>query len=128
MTMADELVFYTNPQSRGRIVRWMLEEVGVPYRAELVAFGPPMKGPDYLAVNPLGKVPALEHGGTIVTETAAICAYLADAFPEAGLAPPLGERGASSPPARWRRPSSTRRSASRCRRNGAAWSAMARST
>ena len=90
--MADELVFYTNPMSRGRIVRWMLEEVGRPYRTEVIAFGPAMKGPEYRAINPMGKVPALRHGDTVVTECAAICAYLADAFPEAGLAPPPGDR------------------------------------
>ena len=92
--MTAELVFYTNPMSRGRIVRWMLEELGVPYRTELVEFGPMMKSPEYLAVNPMGKVPAIGHGDTMVTECAAICAYLADAFPEAGLAPPSGQRGA----------------------------------
>ena len=86
--MTDELVFYTHPMSRGRIVRWMLEEVGQPYRTEILDYGTTMKGPAYLAINPMGKVPALRHGETVVTETAAICAYLADAFPEAGLAPP----------------------------------------
>lgn len=86
------LVLYTNPMSRGRTARWMLEEVGRPYRAELLEYGTTMKAPDYLAVNPMGKVPALRHGDTVVTETAAICAYLADAFPEAGLAPPPGSR------------------------------------
>jgi glutathione S-transferase len=92
--VADELVFYTNPMSRGRIARWMLEEVGAPYRAVLLEYGPAMRSADYLAVNPMGKVPAIVHRGTVVTETAAICAYLADAFPEAGLAPPTGARGA----------------------------------
>ena len=96
----DELVFYTSPMSRGRIVRWMLEEVGAPYRAEIVGFGPAMKGAAYRAINPLGKVPALRHGDTAVTETAAICAYLADAFPQAGLAPPPGSR-ARGPYYRW---------------------------
>jgi glutathione S-transferase len=86
--MASELVFYTNPQSRSRIVRWMLEEVGQPYRAELLDYATTMKAPAYRAVNPMGKVPALQHGDAIVTEVAAICAYLADAFPAAGLAPP----------------------------------------
>jgi glutathione S-transferase len=90
--MTDELVFYTNPMSRGRIIRWMLEEVGQPYRTELVAYGAAMKGPQYRSINPMGKVPALSHGDAIVTETAAICAYLADAFPDAGLAPPSGDR------------------------------------
>ena len=85
-----EIVFYTNPMSRGRIVRWMLEEVGQPYRTELLDYGTTMKAPDYLAVNPMGKVPAITHGDAIVTEGAAICAYLADAFPEAGLAPAPG--------------------------------------
>lgn len=91
--MADELVFYTNPQSRGRMVRWMLEEVGAPYRTELLEYGTTMKAPEYLAINPMGKVPAIRHGDTVVTECAAICAYLADAFPDAGLAPPLDRRG-----------------------------------
>jgi glutathione S-transferase len=90
--MADELVFYTNPMSRGRLVRWMLEEVGQPYRTEILDYGTTMKAPAYLAINPMGKVPALRHGDTVVTECAAICAYLADAFPAAGLAPPPGDR------------------------------------
>lgn len=90
--MQDELVFYTHPMSRGRIARWMLEEVGQPYRTQLLDFATTMKAPAYLAVNPMGKVPALRHGSAVVTECAAICAYLADAFPAAGLAPPLGDR------------------------------------
>ena len=90
--MADELVFYTNPMSRGRIARWMLEEVGAPYRTEVLDYGTTMKEPEYLAINPMGKVPALRHGETVVTECAAICCYLADAFPNAGLAPPPGDR------------------------------------
>src|SRR5215212_8638380 len=90
--MTDELVFYTNPMSRGRIVRWMLEEVGQPYRTEILDYGTTMKAPEYLAINLMGKVPAIRHGDTVVTEAAAICAYLADAFPEAQLAPPPGDR------------------------------------
>jgi glutathione S-transferase len=90
--MADDLVFYTHPRSRGRIVRWMLEEIGHPYRTELLDFGTTMKAPAYLAINPMGKVPALRHGDIVVTEAGAICAYLADAFPQAGLAPPPGDR------------------------------------
>ncbi|MCX8475043.1 MAG: glutathione S-transferase family protein [Sphingomonas sp.] len=90
--MADDLVFYTNPQSRGRIVRWMLEEVGADYRAEVVDYATRMKGADYLAINPMGKVPTIVHHGKVVTECAAICAYLAEAFPEAGLAPRPEER------------------------------------
>lgn len=92
--MADDPIFYTNPQSRGRIVRWMLEEVGTDYRTEVLEYGTTMKSPEYLAINPMGKVPALRHGDVVITETAAICAYLADAFPEAGLAPPMQARGA----------------------------------
>lgn len=84
------LTFYTNPMSRGRIVRWMLEEVGHPYETVLLEYGTTMKAPDYLAINPMGKVPAIRHGDTVVTEGAAICAYLADAFPDAGLAPAPG--------------------------------------
>ncbi|MGX7703321.1 glutathione S-transferase family protein [Methylobacterium sp. Gmos1] len=94
--MSDDLVFYTHPMSRGRIVRWMLEEVGATYRTEIIGYGQTMKEAGYRAINPLAKVPALTHRGVTVTETAAICAYLADAFPEAGLAPAPGdpERGA----------------------------------
>ena len=91
--MADTLIFYTNPMSRGQIVRWMLEEVGAPYAQVLLDYGTTMKGPDYLAINPMGKVPAIRHGDTVVTECAAICAYLADAFPAAGLAPDPAHRG-----------------------------------
>ncbi len=89
--MTDELVFYTHPMSRARIVRWMLEEVGQPYRTELLEYGTTMKAPDYLRINPMGKVPAIRHGDVVVTEGAAICAYLADAFPQSGLAPPPGD-------------------------------------
>jgi glutathione S-transferase len=90
--MADELVLYTNPMSRGRIARWMLEEIGQPYKTEVIDYASTMKAPAYLAINPMGKVPALRHGDAVVTETAAICAYLADAFPQAKLAPPPGHR------------------------------------
>ncbi len=90
--MDDTLIFYTNPMSRGRIVRWMLEEVGEPYETVLLEYGTTMKAPEYLAVNPMGKVPAIRHGETVVTEAAAICAYLADAFPQRQLAPPPGDR------------------------------------
>lgn len=86
------LTLYTNPMSRGRIARWMLEEVGVPYEVKILAYGPDMKGAAYRAINPMGKVPALVHDGHVVTECAAICAYLADAFPKAGLAPSPAER------------------------------------
>jgi glutathione S-transferase len=71
--MTDELIFYTHPMSRGRIVRWMLEEIGHPYRTELLDFGTTMKVPEYLSLNPMGKVPAIRHGDTVVTECAAIC-------------------------------------------------------
>jgi glutathione S-transferase len=91
--MADELVLYTNPMSRGRIARWMLEETGAPYRTETLEYGTTMKAPEYLGINPMGKVPAIRHGNTVVTECAAICAYLADAFPDAELAPPPAARG-----------------------------------
>ena len=90
--MPDELILYTNPMSRGRIARWMLEEVGVPYRREIRTFGGTIKSPDYLRLNPMGKVPTLIHGDKVITECAAICAYMADAFPQAGLAPPQRER------------------------------------
>ncbi len=90
--MAD-LTLYTNPMSRGRIARWMVEETGQPYETVIVPFGPAMKSADYRAVNPMGKVPAVRHGDVVVTECAAICAYLADTFPEARLAPPNPLRG-----------------------------------
>lgn len=87
-----DLVLYTNPMSRGRIARWMLEEVGIPYRTEILHFGTTMKGDAYKSVNPMGKVPSIMHGKTVVTECAAICAYLADAFPQADLAPAPAKR------------------------------------
>jgi glutathione S-transferase len=90
--MPEKLVFYTNPMSRGRIVRWMLEEVGQPYETVVLDYASTMKAPDYLAINPMGKVPAITHGDTVVTECAAICAYLADAFPQAGLAPAANDK------------------------------------
>jgi len=98
--MSDELVLYTHPQSRGRIARWMMEEVGAPYRTEILEYGGSMKAPAYLAINPMGKVPAIRHGDTVVTEGAAICAYMADAFPNANLAPPHGDK-ARGPYYRW---------------------------
>jgi glutathione S-transferase len=98
--MSDELVFYTNPMSRGRMVRWMLEELGQPYRTVLLDYGTSMKDPAFLAINPMGKVPALTHGEAIITEGAAICTYLADAFPQAGLAPPPADK-ARAPYLRW---------------------------
>ena len=88
--MAD-LIFYTNPQSRGRIVRWMLEEVGQPYETEIILYDQ-LKSEPYLAVNPMGKVPAIKHRGHVVTECAAICMYLADVFPEAMLGPRADEK------------------------------------
>ncbi|AOG22056.1 glutathione S-transferase family protein [Acidovorax sp. RAC01] len=84
------LTFYTHPQSRGRTARWMLEECGAPYDTVVLEYGTTMKAPAYLALHPMGKVPALQHGDVVVTETAAICTYLADVFPEKGLAPPAG--------------------------------------
>lgn len=92
--MTADLVFYTNPMSRGRIVRWMLEETGADYETEILDYETGMKAPAYLAINPMGKVPAIVHKGHVVTECAAICAYLADVFPDAGLAPPVTERAA----------------------------------
>lgn len=90
--MAD-LTLYTNPMSRGRIARWMVEETDQPYDTVIVPFGPAMKSAEYRALNPMGKVPAVRHGDVVVTECAAICAYLADTFPEAKLAPPNTQRG-----------------------------------
>ncbi|OJY67491.1 MAG: glutathione S-transferase [Sphingobium sp. 66-54] len=90
--MTDTVQFYTNPMSRGQIVRWMLEEAGAPYEAHILDYQTTMKAPAYLAINPMGKVPAIVHRGKAVTECAAICAYLADVFPAAGLAPTDDER------------------------------------
>jgi glutathione S-transferase len=86
------LTFYTNPMSRGRIVRWMLEELGIEYDTVVLDYASSMKNDAYLAVNPMGKVPAIVHDGKVVTEGAAICAYLAETFPKAGLAPTAAER------------------------------------
>ena len=94
--MPSEFTLYTHPMSRGRSARWMLEECGVPYNTVVLDYGTSMKAPDYLAINPMGKVPALQHSGTVITENAAICTYLADLFPEKNLAPAAGSaaRGA----------------------------------
>lgn len=93
MDMSGDLTFYTNPMSRGQIARWMLEEVGCDYETVIVEYGESMKSPEYLAINPMGKVPAIKHGAIVITECAAICAYLADAFPESKLAPEPANRG-----------------------------------
>ncbi len=92
--MASELIFYTNPMSRGRIARWMLEETGAEYETVVLDYASSMKADGYRAINPMGKVPAIVHHGHVVTECPAICAYLADAFPDAGLAPPVDQRAA----------------------------------
>jgi glutathione S-transferase len=90
--MSDSVIFYHNPQSRGRIVHWMLEESGAPYKIKVVNFDKmEHKSAEFLAINPMGKIPAIVHRGVIITEAAAICAYLADAFPAAGLAPALDD-------------------------------------
>jgi glutathione S-transferase len=86
----SDLTFYTHPQSRGRIAHWMLEEVGAPYTTVWLDYGTSMKAPAYLAINPMGKVPAVREGNAVVTEAAAVCAWLADRFPEADLMPPPG--------------------------------------
>lgn len=90
--MAGELIFYTNPMSRGQIARWALEEAGAPYETVLLDYATTLKGAEYLAINPMGKVPAIVHDGHVVTECAAICLYLADVFPDADLAPRPSER------------------------------------
>lgn len=85
--MTSDIIFYTNPMSRGQIIRWMLEEVGAPYDTEILDYGSGMKSEEYRSINPMQKVPAIAHKGRVVTEAAAICAYLADVYPEAGLGP-----------------------------------------
>lgn len=93
--MTKALTLYTNPMSRGRIIRWMLEEIGIDYNVKVLEYGTSMKSPEYLNINPMGKVPAIKHGNTIVTESPAICAYLAETFPDAKLSPLSDEeRGA----------------------------------
>ncbi len=87
------LKLYHAIPSRSSIVRWMLEEVGEPYEVQLLNLqASDNMTPAYLAINPMGKVPALDHDGVVITEAAAICAYLADAFPKAGLNVPVGDR------------------------------------
>jgi glutathione S-transferase len=88
----SKIDLYTNPMSRGQIVRWALHEVGAEYEQHILEYGTTMKSPEYLAVNPMGKVPAIVHNGHVVTECAAICAYLTDAFPHSGLQPAEAER------------------------------------
>jgi glutathione S-transferase len=93
--MTDLIHYYTVP-SRGMVTHWMLEEIGVPFENRLLDFNKnEQKTPEYLAINPMGRVPALVHGDVVVTETAAIVAYLADAFPAANLsvAPDSADRG-----------------------------------
>jgi glutathione S-transferase len=89
--MAALTLYHAFP-SRSSIVRWMLEEIGEPYDLELLRLGEGEQlKPDYLAINPMGKVPALKHGDVVITEAAAICTYLADAFPQAKLNVPIGD-------------------------------------
>ncbi len=87
----SDITFYTNPQSRGRIVHWMLEELAEPYDTQWIDYGEQMKGAEYLAVNPMGKVPAIKHRGAVVTETPAICTYLAVSYPDKNLIPAHGD-------------------------------------
>jgi glutathione S-transferase len=99
--MPTNLTFYTNPMSRGRMTRWMLEEVGCPYETQVLDYGTTMKAPEYLAIHPMGKVPAIKHGDAVVTESVAICTYLAEAFPEAKLAPAVSDHKARANYLRW---------------------------
>jgi glutathione S-transferase len=88
--MSETVTLYTNPMSRGRTVHWLLEELGAPYEMNVLSFDKgEHKSPEYLRVNPMGKVPAIVHRGVVVTEAAAICVYLADEFSAAGLAPAI---------------------------------------
>jgi glutathione S-transferase len=87
-----KLTLYHIAPSRSSIVHWMLEEVGEPYDVHLLSMKRgENRAPEYLAVNPMGKVPALRHGDVVITEAAAICTYLADEFPRAGLNVPVGD-------------------------------------
>lgn len=89
----SDLVFYSNPQSRGRVGHWVLNELGVEDETRWVGYGPQMKSKPYTDINPMGKVPALVHKGAVITKVAAICAYLGDVFPEKGLIPAHGTPG-----------------------------------
>ncbi|WP_223477144.1 glutathione S-transferase family protein [Oricola indica] len=92
--MSAKIQFYTNPMSRGQIARWALHEAGADYEEHILGYGAEMKG-DYRRINPMGKVPAIVHEGNVVTEASAICLYLAEACPEAGLQPiTLAEKAA----------------------------------
>ncbi|OSQ32193.1 glutathione S-transferase family protein [Thalassospira sp. MCCC 1A03138] len=87
-----QLTFYHAVPSRSGTVHWMLQELGIPFDVKLLDIrGGAGQTPEFLAINPLGKVPAIVHGDTVVSEAAAICCYLADAFPDAGLAPALDD-------------------------------------
>ncbi|HEX5033312.1 MAG TPA: glutathione S-transferase, partial [bacterium] len=87
-----KLTLYHAAPSRSSIVRWMLEELGEPYELHVLSLAKgEQRQPSHLAVNPMGKVPALRHGDVVVTEAAAICTYLADEFPDAGLNIPIGD-------------------------------------
>jgi glutathione S-transferase len=89
--MADLTLYHASP-SRSSTTLWMLEELGEPYDIKLLKLSEgDQQKPDYLAVNPMGKVPALKHNGTVITEVAAICTYLADAFPQKKLNVPVGD-------------------------------------
>ena len=89
--MANLTLYHASP-SRSSIARWMLEEIGEPYDLHVLSLAKgEQRAPDYLAVNPMGKVPALKHGDTVITEAAAICTYLADEFPQAQLNVPVGD-------------------------------------
>jgi glutathione S-transferase len=90
--MSEEILFYTSPMSRGRMVHWMLEESGAPYRVQLVDLDKgQQRDPAFLAVNSMGKLPAVVYRGVVITETGAIITWLADAFPVAGLAPRIDD-------------------------------------
>jgi glutathione S-transferase len=88
--MAKLTLYHASP-SRSSIALWMLEELGQPYDIHLLSLAKgENRAPDYLAINPMGKVPALRDGDTVITEVAAICTYLADAFPQAKLNVAIG--------------------------------------
>lgn len=89
--MSGKIEFYTNPMSRGQIVRWALHEAAAEYTQHIIEYDE-MKSDRYLAINPMGKVPAIVHNGKTVTECAGICAYLADMFPDADLLPRTDEK------------------------------------
>lgn len=88
----DQVILYHAAPSRSSIIRWMLEEIGEPYAIKLLSLKDgDAQTPEFLALNPMGKVPVIQHKGIVVSEASAIALYLAETFPKAGLEVPVGD-------------------------------------